>query len=285
MHYLLLAILCSAAMAIVLKRFKDPAGNRYGIILGNYLTCVVIALAALLPTPALLVSGSGTAWLCGSITGVLFVVSLLAMQNSIRVNGATLTSAFSRLGLLIPLAASIAFLGERPEMWDFIGLALALGALILISGGNAGSGGAGERPQTALLLFTLLAGGFSDAMHKVFERVGSRDEDRLYIFCLFATAALLTAVLTLLEKRKSGKRLLPAELAMGILVGIPNYFSSFLLLKSLSSMPAFLVYPLFSTGTILAVTAFSVPVFHERLTKRQLIGVGLILVAVALLNI
>ena len=48
MHYLLLAILCSAAMAIVLKRFKDPAGNRYGIILGNYLTCVVIALAALL---------------------------------------------------------------------------------------------------------------------------------------------------------------------------------------------------------------------------------------------
>ena len=72
---------------------------------------------------------------------------------------------------------------------------------------------------------------------------------------------------------------------MGILGGVPNYFSSFLLLRSLISLPAFLVYPLFSTGTILAVIAFSVPVFHERLTRRQVVGIVMILIALALLNI
>ena len=281
MHYLLLAILCSAAMAIVLKRFKDPAGNRYGVILGNYITCVVIALVAL-GSPAGLASGSGVTYLCGAVAGVLFVVSLVTMQNCIRANGATLSAAFSRLGLLIPLGVSIAFLGERPALWDCLGLALALGALLLISGGGDGGG---QRPRTALLIMTLLTSGLSDLMAKVFERVGSRGEDRLYFFCLFAAAALVTWLLAMGEKRRTGKRLLPAELAMGVLVGVPNYFSSFLLLRSLASMPAFLVYPLFSTGTILAVTAFSVPVFHERLAKRQIIGVGMILAALVLLNI
>ena len=282
MHYLLLAILCSAAMAIVLKRFKDPAGNRYGVILGNYITCVVIALVAQ-ASPARLLSGSGVTYLCGGVAGVLFVVSLVTMQNCIRANGATLSAAFSRLGLLIPLAVSVAFLGERPALWDCLGLTLALGALMLISGGDGGS--AGERPRTALLVLTLLTSGLSDLMAKVFERVGSRGEDRLYFACLFAAAALVTGLLALREKGRTGKRLLPAELAMGILVGVPNYFSSFLLLRALSSMPAFLVYPLFSTGTILAVTAFSVPVFHERLTRRQIIGVVMILAALVLLNI
>ena len=281
MHYLLLAILCSAAMAIVLKRFKDPAGNRYGVILGNYITCVVIALVAL-GSPAGLVSGSGVTYLCGAVAGVLFVVSLVTMQNCIRANGATLSAAFSRLGLLIPLGVSIAFLGERPALWDCLGLALALGALLLISDGGDGGG---QRPRTALLIMTLLTSGLSDLMAKVFERVGSRGEDRLYFACLFAAAALVTGLLALREKGRTGKRLLPAELAMGILVGVPNYFSSFLLLRALSSMPAFLVYPLFSTGTILAVTAFSVPVFHERLTRRQIIGVVMILAALVLLNI
>ena len=36
---------------------------------------------------------------------------------------------------------------------------------------------------------------------------------------------------------------------------------------------------------LLAVTAFSVPVFHERLTKRQGLGVAMILAALVLLNI
>ena len=39
--FLVLAMLCSASMAIGLRFFRS-AGNRYGMILGNYLTCMVI---------------------------------------------------------------------------------------------------------------------------------------------------------------------------------------------------------------------------------------------------
>ena len=43
MIYLFLAALCSAVLTLVLKFFQEPKGNRFGIILGNYLTCVLIA--------------------------------------------------------------------------------------------------------------------------------------------------------------------------------------------------------------------------------------------------
>ena len=34
-------------MALVLKLFRGQRGNRYGLLLGNYLTCVLIALFSL----------------------------------------------------------------------------------------------------------------------------------------------------------------------------------------------------------------------------------------------
>ena len=72
--------------------------------------------------------------------------------------------------------------------------------------------------------------------------------------------------------------------AAGILVGIPNYFSSYLLLRALQLFPATVVYPTYSTATILLVMGLSALFFREHLTKRQRRGVLLILIALALLN-
>ena len=60
----------------------------------------------------------------------------------------------------------------------------------------------------------------------------------LYFFFVFLTAAVLSAVLAVMEYRRTGKRILLPELAAGVAVGIPNYFSSYLLLKALVSLPA-----------------------------------------------
>lgn len=136
-----------------------------------------------------------------------------------------------------------------------------------------------------LLLLTLLAGGGADAMAKVFEQLGRPGEDRLYFFYLFLTAAVLTGALALLERHRTGKRILLPELAAGIAVGVPNYFSSYLLLAALQRLPAFLVYPVFSTGTILLVLLLSALLFRERLNRRQVLGMGLILAALVLLNL
>ena len=70
MLYLILAICSSAAMALVLKLFRAQKGNRYGILLGNYLTCIVISFL-LLPNSDMIFHGSTVTLICGIIGGLL----------------------------------------------------------------------------------------------------------------------------------------------------------------------------------------------------------------------
>ena len=56
-------------------------------------------------------------------------------------------------------------------------------------------------------------------------------------------------------------------------------------LAALTRLPAFVVYPCYSVGAILVISLCSVLLFHERLSRRQWGAVGMILAAVALLNL
>ena len=283
MLYLLLAVTSSAAMAIVLKCFREQTGNRYGILLGNYLTCVVISVW-MLPDKGLILSGNWSTLGFGICGGVFFVLGLLCMQSSIRTNGAGLTSAFARLGLIVALAVSILLFRERPTALQGLGIALSVGAIFVLRTDD----GTPDRHRSGhgfgLLLLTLAASGCADATAKLFDGFGNRAEDKLYFFWLFVTAVLLCTVLALVERKRTDKKIRPGAFAAGILVGIPNYFSSYLLLRALQLFPATVVYPTYSTATILLVMGLSALFFREHLTKRQRRGVLLILIALALLN-
>ena len=285
MIYLFLTVACSATMAIVLKVFHRQTGNRYGILLGNYLTCILIAFAMLPGKEQVLAPYPATVF-CGLFGGFFFVMALVVMQSSIRANGAILTTAFSRLGLIIPLAVSILAFGEKPDIRQLFGILLVLAAILLLNTKEeeAGSEGRTRLGSFILLPLTLLTFGCGDTTSKVFERIGERSQDSLLFFNLFVTAALFTAVLAAWEYRKTGKKILARELAAGILVGIPNYFASALLLQALVRLPAFFVYPACSTCTILLVMVVSALFFGERPTRRQYVGIGLILLALVLLS-
>ena len=278
--YLILAILSSASMAIALKIFQGGEGNRYAILLGNYLTCVLLAFA-LLPEKTVFFRMERATLICGCIGGLFFVTALVGMQSSVRVNGAILTAAFSRLGLLVPLLISIFVFGEKPGGWQIAGLVCVFAAMWLIGGKEESQAGI----RFALLLFVLIFCGSGDAMAKIFEHTGKSEQDALYIFFVFLTAAILTLLLLIREYRVTGKRTAMRDMAAGIAVGIPNYFSSLMLLKALEKLPAILVYPVFSTGAILVVTLLGALLFGERPGKRQWIALGIILAALVLLNI
>lgn len=52
-----------------------------------------------------------------------------------------------------------------------------------------------------------------------------------------------------------------------------------------AGLPAFLVYPSYSVGVILVISAASYVCFKERLNRRQLGAAGMILAALVLLNL
>jgi multidrug transporter EmrE-like cation transporter len=122
-------------------------------------------------------------------------------------------------------------------------------------------------------------------MAKIYSTYGIPNEEPVYFFILFLVATLVTLCLLVHETKSNGNKLSLRDLAAGILVGIPNYFSSVLLLKALNGIPAFIVYPVFSSGTILIVTLVSSLFFHEKLSRRQLTGLVLVLISIIFLNL
>ena len=127
--------------------------------------------------------------------------------------------------------------------------------------------------------------GITDSMAKIFDHVGSRDQDSLYILFVFTTALVLTTALFFNEQIKKQKKSTIKDFLAGIAVGIPNYFSSLLLLKSLSALPSFIVYTCFSTGALILVSIVSLSFFKERPTARQVIGLIMVLAALVILNL
>ena len=75
------------------------------------------------------------------------------------------------------------------------------------------------------------------------------------------------------------------EIGYGLALGVPNFFSARLLLKSIEHLPAVLVYPTVSVAIILVVTMVGMIFFKEKLKTRQLAGIAAILVALVLLNL
>lgn len=282
--YLIIAICCSASMAIILKIFREQHGNRYAILLGNYITCVILSFV-MMPDRSSLARISGTTWICGLIAGILFVAGLVSMQGSIRKNGAILSSAFSKLGLIVPLLLSVLLFGEKIRVLQIVGIVVVLIAFCLISFDSKRKAEDPQRVYPLLLILVLICNGFADSMAKIFEQVGTRNQDGSYFLILFSTAAILAFILLLIEKKKTGHRVIWKEFAAGVLVGIPNYFSSSLLLKALKGLPAFLVYPCFSAGTIIIVTIFGLLLFKERPGIKAWIGLGMIAAALIVLNI
>ena len=251
--FLLLSIVSGAAVSLILKLFSDQKGNRYALFLGNYITCVCIALAGIFRQKNITLPG-GEVFLLGLISGAFFVAGLICMQTGIRLNGAALTAAFAKLGLIIPLTVSILLFGERPRAFQLIGLLLVFLAIFIIQPPHREAGQ--EDSQTIFLLpliAVLFVCGSGDTMIKIFEHTGQ------------------------------GLHL--PEFLGGVIVGIPNYFASALLLKALTKFPAFIAYPCYSTGTILLVLIVSSILFGEKIDRRTGAGLAVILAALVILNV
>ena len=276
MMYLILAILSSAMVSIVMRLTKKRVQNETSLLAVNYLTCVVIAggymgFSNALPKGA----GSGTALSLGAVTGALYLLGFLLLQWNVGKNGVVLSSTFMKLGLLAPIAFSILFFCELPTAFQAVGFVLAIAAVLLINGNK----GAAAKSRWALILL-LLTCGTGDFMSKVYEALGPKELNDQFLFYTFVFALILCAALVIVKREKPGLR----EILWGAALGLPNYFSARFILGALGEMPAVIVYPTFSVATMVVLTLAGVVFFKEKLSRREWMGVLLILVALAFLN-
>ena len=275
---LILAIVSSMLVSVTMRASERRAKNNISMLAMNYLMCTLLS-AAFAGTAEFFPAqeGLGAALLLGVISGAMYLSSFLLLQWNIRVNGVVLPATFMKLGVLVPTLLSVVLFGETPTAAQATGFALAVAAIILIRMER----GQGRAKHAAGLVVLLLGGGLTDSLSKVYEVFGAPALEDHYLLYTFAVACLLCAGLALL--RRQGMTMWDA--LCGMLIGVPNYFSARFLLLSLSQVPAVVAYPTYSVATIVLITVVGMLAFGERLTRRQKLAMGVILVALVLLNL
>jgi len=278
MIYLGLAILSSAMVSVCMRLSTNRVKGNVAMLAMNYLMCLGLACVFTGAGNLLPVSDSlPQTLLLGLIHGILYLVSFVSMQRNVVVNGVVLSATFMKLGLLVPMVVSVLFFREFPAIVQIIGFCLAVAAILLI---NLKQDSRSVKSPLGLVLL-LLTGGMADAMSKIYEELGNQALSEQFLVYTFIAAFVLCLCLTLLKRQRIGW----LELGYGLLIGIPNFFSARFLLLALRYVPAVITYPTYSVATILLVTLIGVLVFHERLSRRQWVALGMILAALILLNI
>lgn len=276
MLYLILAVLSSALVSVVMRLSQRFSRNGMTLLAANYVMCTAAAAflaGGVIPTGV----GAGLTVGLGSICGVLYLLGFVLLQWNIRRSGVVLSATFQKLGVLVPTLAAITLFEETLRWTQLAGIAAAVFAIVFMQGRTDRA----ESRNLPVLLALLLCGGISDVMSKVFEAWGPAEQGNYFLVFTFGVALVLCSVLCVMQKQA----VTPADVLCGFALGVPNYMSARFLLRALQDVPAVVVYPTFSVGTIILVTLAGVLLFREKLEKRKLLAIGIILGALVLLNI
>lgn len=274
---MILAVFSSAMVSIIMRFSGSRVKHDIGMLTMNYIVCVL--LSGLYSGSILTPGDSRTPLILamGCVNGLLYLAGFVLIQFNTNRNGVVLTSIFQKLGLLVSMMVSIFFYREFPTLIQIIGFALAIASIVLMNY-QKGEQVSGSRLG---LLGMLLACGLGEAMSKVFKESPAAPLEGQFLFITFFVALLLCALLMHQKEQRIGI----SEALYGTLIAIPNFFSAKFLLGALETLPAVIVYPVYSVGCILTVTVAGVFAFRERLSRNQWIGIGTILVALVLLNV
>ena len=303
MFYLFLAMVCSATIAMIFKYTENTNSNRYLITSANYFVAFSISLFMVfyknlvtglikeqpfLSELKLLVSGDpytftayGSVWwgiIVGGISGFFFFFSFIYYQKSVKENGVGISGTFAKLGILIPMIFSIVLWKEFPSTYQWIGIALSLVSILIVNLSSKSLEKFDFKP-TILLLF--IFGGMAEFSNKIYQQYALNQYKDMFLFAIFFVAFLISLFFTLQDRSKINKR----DILTGMAVGVPNLFSSFFLILALDTLKATVVFPIYSAGSIVLINIGGLLIFKEKISNKNKVAIGLIIIGLILINI
>ena len=280
MIWLLPAAMSSIAIAIILKVNEGWKGDRLLLAGANYIVASFLAFALLgfrIHSPAL-----STIWL-GGVTGIDYVLAFLVLMAGISKGPLAVPVTVMRLSVALPVIFSIFFWGEKPLALQWAGMILGAVSFILFGFGIAGK----DRARTAdrgfwpLMTTLFLVTGIASVLLKSFSET-LQDVDRMvFTWILFTVAALFTWIMIAVRGVKFDRR----TFFLGLLLGVPNLFSTVFTLIALRSVPASVVFP-FINVTVISGSAFAAfYIWKEKLGRMALLGLAAAALALVLLTV
>jgi drug/metabolite transporter (DMT)-like permease len=280
MYYLALSVSCSVLVSVLLKLARRHDIDVRQAVAVNYAVAAGLCLALLQPSLDTL-QRPATPWGVLIALGLLLPSVFLAMAASVRHAGIVRSDAAQRLSLFIPLLAAFLFFGQPLTGKVGAGIAVAFAALACLIGRPQQGPQAGDegRGRWAWPLAVWLGYGVIDVLFKQLSKAGTQFAGGL--LAAFVLAGIVITV-TLLAMRV---RWTWRNAGAGVLLGLANFGNILFYIRAhqqYADDPA-VVFAAMNIGVITLGTLVGAFAFHEKLSARNWVGVGLAVAAVLVL--
>lgn len=274
---LLWCILAATSIGICFKFFPTWKVNSFNAIVINYTTCLILGLLIDAEARSGLFSGIfSQPWFKFDILlGVLFIIGFNLTAYSIKLHGIALPVLMQKMSLLLTVSFTLIIFKEKFSWIEFIGLIIALGAIIMINLKDNK-----EHIQTSILhklalLFVLV---FSAAIEIVLYYVDKSNivgQDQMIFTTLgFGIAAIIGWIMIFIRGMRQKLSLHKQDFFAGVLLGLPNYFSVYLILLLLrEGWKGSIMYPLLNVSVLLLSAILAVLLFHEPISRTNRYGI------------
>ncbi len=280
-------VLALLAVFVIFRLFGQYKVNTFQAIVFNYLTCAVTGFLTVGITPFQNIPIPLPSWFwVGVVVGSFFIATFYVIARSTQIAGIAITTLASRISFFIPTLFSLFVFEISARTWGFgnyLGALLAL-ASVGLAAYRPGMKALDARAVWLPIYVFLISGTIDTTFNYLSISILPAAFEAVFSILLFGVAGLVGAML-LLVRHFQGHRVKQKSILWGIALGIPNYFSVYLMLVTLRDFDgdgAF-VFPMYNILVIIFSTLISVFFFREKLSRINFFGIGLALVAILLI--
>jgi drug/metabolite transporter (DMT)-like permease len=285
--YLFFSVFFSAFITVAFKFFSKYTINIFQAILVNYVVCIVTAIIVNkgVAIPGSLAQRPWFYW--AVIMGVFFITFFNIMGFAAKNLGVSITTVSNKLSLVIPFILSVYILKATFNTYNVLGCLVAIIAVLLTNYTNNQTAVISKKYRYVLPVVLFFGSGLLDFLIKyntLPERMNTKEE---YLFFItgFASAFILGIMVLIVQLIQGKQRLQYKNIVAGIILGVPNYFSFYFLVKFINCglMPAATSIPVNNIAVVIGSAIMAYIVVKEKLNIINIIGLICAVAAIILM--
>lgn len=285
--YLLLSICASTLIFVIFKVVGKRNINTLQTIVFNYFTAFTYGILSY--DSSIIVSDIvQSKWFFGAIgLGFLFIAIFNVMALTAQRNGLSVASVASKMSVVIPIIFGLLFYNESLGWQKALGIILALIAVYLASYKTKTD----QRFSIKTLwlpIVLFLGSGTIDTSIKYIETTYLADNGiPIFSATIFFIAGVIGIGLLSAKAIQKQFTFDPKSIVSGIILGVVNYYSIYMLLKALNAenFESSTIFTVNNVAIVMLTTLIGLLMFKERLLTKNWIGIGIAILSIILVTL
>ena len=278
-----LSILFSSLIFVIFKLFSMYKVQTFYAIIVNYIVASLVGIFAFEATFQL-DEITTKPWFLGALSlGILFILVFNIMARTSQQLGVSVASVATKMSLVIPVLMGVFLYKETLGLIKILGILLALCAVYFASVREKGI--VVKKEVLLLPLLVFIGSGMVDVSIKYFEEtLVPEAEFPMFTSCIFAGAAITGIITIIIRLPKVPFKLSKRNTVAGFVLGVPNFFSIFFILRALQheTLNSASVFTINNVAIVMCTTLLGIILFKERISSKNWVGIAMAVVSIVL---